>query len=1014
MPMPFRPISIPLNQGLRQDLTEMDTDNPSQLEVANNVAYHREGSIVPRLGMRSRDGLVQMAASAPTGDLETQATGALIPAGIVASKHPSVYGDECPLLLYQGLAMASRDTWWQYVGQPWSARLTRSPVLTSQLDFGGRLNPIPCGPKLIGADSTVGATAGFLFVNNDGSTIGLANNALINSTARTNWTCAGNMLAYANAGTLYAEVPGTIPAVTHVTLSTGVKAFVSSEQGVAGCLGETGAHYFAFVSSTVGRITLLRVNTSGTVTASFNYSPGGTIKGVAICHDGTDKLCLAYINTTGSSFHSNVFTTATSSFTDTGLTISHAGGAQTASGAMGLTAGTGHQPYAVLTWVGSTNNLELACRQFSSATLMGIGTLYSAGGSEWLPAWGAVGMTSRTLIGLYRTNNPPPVSVADRFGQWVVLDVTEVMFSGVGSPSLRWIPVASGETDGCWASFPSNASVNGTTEVMFGVAEGITFTGDFQNIESAGVRKIVLTAQGMPAASCQGLTLLGNSVVTAYDGTQMKALNFVEGYPIVSTPTPVAGGSLTTTSDYSFQAIWETTNAQGHIIRSAVSPLVTGSTTGVNLTLDVTVTVPQLLINYGGSNQVSVKLYMTEPSAVAGAPLYLLDTQVMSTVPSSGTLAFSATSDISTDSEQIYALGATLSDERPPAGDRGIAYAGDRLWVADQDTVFASKILRAGIGPAFSTVGLHTIAAPRQLGQIQGIAGLDDKLVVVCATGVFVVWGPGLDDNGAGPGWSTQIISPHGAGGSSSPRSVCSTSEGVVFVGREGDAWLVSRGLDVVPLSRPARMTAGAANVDVAFVTSRYAAPSTQNPLIVLGAPFELAGSYRVLDAERGLWATWNSYTHFPAFFIAGINGILWGQYQNEPVSYDQTNGTDGAQDTTVSIRSTIETGLIKPAESNEGWGRLRGITIHEAVAEYDLEVFVELDNGAVAINSGYSRVAGGNPTWPYQFTSEFRTTTQRCSFFKVNLVADGRMEWNSIEAWVSASNESAPKIARS
>ena len=54
MPREFRPLSIPMGSGARQDKADLVTDAPQALQVAENVVFTREGAVRARPGRTER------------------------------------------------------------------------------------------------------------------------------------------------------------------------------------------------------------------------------------------------------------------------------------------------------------------------------------------------------------------------------------------------------------------------------------------------------------------------------------------------------------------------------------------------------------------------------------------------------------------------------------------------------------------------------------------------------------------------------------------------------------------------------------------------------------------------------------------------------------------------------------------------------------------------------------------------------------------------------------------------
>jgi hypothetical protein len=417
-------------------------------------------------------------------------------------------------------------------------------------------------------------------------------------------------------------------------------------------------------------------------------------------------------------------------------------------------------------------------------------------------------VAGRTLIGV--TRGADVSSIAALQAQWVVLDITPWY---AGSDLARTV-VARGSVNGMHLIVPGSVS-SSSTGLKFGIHEGLTF--DTDGIATAAVRRIEITSQPVASVEAHGLSIVSGAQGAVYDGVRLAALNFAEEYPSISGAT-TAGGTMALGS-HSFQATWEYTDGRGQVVRSGASNVLTLTTAGANASVSVAVEVPQLRSYFKGVDNVRVRLWATEVTPSAGAPLYLVAETVLASPPITAYTTLTQSAPADTSATRLYTVGSVLDDGPPPGGDRGVAFAADRAWVADQEKVYASKLIREGVSLAWNTEGLHTITMPSSLGQIQAIAGLQNRLVVVCAAGVAVVTGPGVDDLGVGPGWATEVI-PSAGMGSRNPRALAVIPQGVAYLGRDGDVWLVPPDLRGQPISRPLPAEAVISAGELAYVES--------------------------------------------------------------------------------------------------------------------------------------------------------------------------------------------------
>lgn len=975
------------------------------------MVFTKTGAIKGRPGLVTADAAVHVVSGF---DVDTQANiaaaltaeKASVPAGIVTSQGST--SSPTPLAMWQGLALAKRDTVWSTAGRPFSARVTKSTVLQTNTwtPASTMRNPVPCGDTVVGLLSGLGVGSGFPRLDDEGAPAYLAVTAsltgIYDSASIANTAAAGDALFFTStSGTVYGLIPSGA-GMTLVTVGATCDTSTSPLQNIAateGSLDGNGAYLVAYRSSVVGNIELVQLNAAGVVTATGTIAFGTAVVGVAVAFSA-GRLCVAFCDAAvngdlRTKVYNGVFAGIISSAgIDYTVPLTNTGLASSAYFSLGVA----HDgSFSIVTTDGTGRDVIVTGRSTTAATISAVGTvrLYGAVPASglcgvWEPLFAGQVVAGRTLIGVGHFVSIDAATSPS--GQWVVLDVTH-WYSGT---DLARVVVARGPVDGMHHILPSSVS-SSTDYLRFAVHEGLTF--DTAGIATSAVRRIDIAPQPISSVDAHGCTLVSGAHGAVFDGIRLAAHGFAEEYPRI-TGVVTAGGGMALGS-HSFQATWECTNGRGQVIRSGASNVVTLTTAGANASVSFQVQVPQLRSYFKGVDNVRVRLWATDVAPSADAPLYLVAETTLYTPPTAGFTTLTQTLATDTDAARLYTVGSVLDDGPMPGGDRGVAFTADRAWVADQANVYASKLIRQGIAPAWNAEGLHTLTMPSALGQIQAIAGLQNRLVVVCAAGVAVVAGPGVDDLGNGPGWSTEVISLVGMG-SRTPRALTVIPQGVAFLGRDGDVWLITPDLRVQPISRPLGNETAFSDGELTYVES---AAGTHPLMFATGD--EADTFHRVLDLEAGQWATWE-LREVTGLYTAGVAGVPYFQMADTVNAATATTG----EDLGVELEMEIETGLLKPQTAGpRGWGRVRSLSLHEASASYYLSVLVKDADGTRTLMDKQNLVLSAlQQDWPSGLARDIRCTTQRCTACTVTLTAIPAVaEWSSIDLWVANSGEMAP-----
>lgn len=1055
--MSFEPFTIPLIKGLKQDKDGIAAGNPSELEQAHNLMITHVGSLRGRPGTVNESSPYQLVNSG--GGTATQvgtdisaATSGLITAGLNDI-------DNQLLATWQSTAFIRTSTTqpngggfvWRQTGPFWSMRKESSPALDFIVnDLGGLQNPVAVGKTLVSVPISAGQSVSLGSISN-------TNLELLDTQALTNFDVNSRYNAcVASNGTndiiLYPKADGSLR--YHVCAPSGTPG-TGTEQvlAIAGSVNSTfrgsgsfngqacwlvagqaaSEFFYAYASATVNHIVVGRFVIGGGATATLDLNIGGTISfGVALTHNflatgAGGKLCLGFHNGTANTYNTKILNVvSTASITDAALDVNHGA----SSNAIGLHTVGFDTSVIIVCYTDDNNHLRIFTRTFAAAVSTLRVSLFTTSPQlkTWCPLFPATFFNNKTAIGLQLLTIGPNPFANPLVGstQWFVLDISNnISIANSGSPSI----MASGPSNYGLITPPVNAVFtivdSNTQSLRFGVVNGITF--DISGPQSASSTVITLTTCPARWINLNGAAISSGCTPYIYDGVQTYPVNFTEGAPVISSAAFVAGGSSVAGS-YSFQAIWEIISGSGKVIRSTQSNITTKTSAGAQK-IDITVSIPQCIGRYlTATDTARVKIYATVANPSAGAPLYLASSTLFPISNGSVSVAFVTvttlqTANTDTTQEQLYTGGNIFDDQAPFSSDRGVAYANNRIWVADANRIFISKILQRNYAPAWNTSGKLTIEMPTVIGEIRSLCNLNDKLLVMGDLGLAIVYGPGFDDIGNGPGWSVELIAQHvkfcnnvGSG----PRSSTEIpGNGVAFVGIDNEIYLTNMSGMPVDISWPTKdSTSIIRELSYSEALTNPADGTKRGPML-----FSDGDVSKVLDINTGQWFTWQmadssvgQYSYF-----ATLNNILYAQGidPNHPISIfsNWTTGTDRA----VAFTQIVQTSNCSVAGPDQtlsfAWGRLRSLMIKgKVIAAYTLTVVVKPDNAPfITLMNKSASVTGSLPAqWPYTSEDEFRTTIQRCSMFSIIMSATpATAEWASIDCWTHASKNASPSRNR-
>lgn len=486
----------------------------------------------------------------------------------------------------------------------------------------------------------------------------------------------------------------------------------------------------------------------------------------------------------------------------------------------------------------------------------------------------------------------------------------------------------------------------------------------------------------------------------------------------------VAGGSVPA-GTWGVVACWKWVDEAGQIHRSAPSPIRTATTVGgVAQTIRAHIVNPWLTEK---SSRVTLELYAGDPATSN----YRLQS---STEWSGSSLEPTTTVNVSTlatDTESLYTdgtAGSELANYHVQA-DGGVAAVGRRLWVAGDTKVFASKLWTAGYGPQFNDEAISDqptlyVNLPAGAGRVVALENLDDKLVVFCERGVFLVQDGGPNNTGAGADFAPPLrISDLAIAG---PCSSCVTDAGVLFCSAldnvdasRGGPWLIDRQFTFTQRQYLGRQAQRFFLGGSSFVPQVAYSPERQQAYITVAAADESSSDgVAVVDFRHEKWAVWDTFSSYYGAVqaVAVVSGVLW-VLNNEPAAYSGTPGTDsGRGDYAMSIKTSD---LAANGRDALGWSRVRAVSMLQAedTASHTLTLSATFDRVRTASTSGsITQTTGSEATWPSsRLAPEWRLPIQKCSTIQVQASATPAVaRWTAIRLDVAPLPNRAPAKTRS
>lgn len=287
-------------------------------------------------------------------------------------------------------------------------------------------------------------------------------------------------------------------------------------------------------------------------------------------------------------------------------------------------------------------------------------------------------------------------------------------------------------------------------------------------------------------------------ILQAYDGFSAIEHGFHQ-FPEGVTTSIQAGGAVPV-GTRSYKVVYEWIDNQGQIHRSAPSPAVSGTTSGGNQTVRLTIPTLRLTAKRGVRTNVTIGIYATTVSP-AGTIYYKLNgSSPLYNDPAVDSVTYDdAANDSITGNEILYTTGGVLENIAPPSCTVIVKWGIDRLVLGglENRTLWISKPFKKGESVNFSDALEYPI-------DVTALGVLNDKLILFRPSSMAYMAGTPPNAAGDDSSLSDPIEIPSDTG-CPYPNSVVTTPLGVFYKSNKGIYLLTSKlepiyiGADVEP-----------------------------------------------------------------------------------------------------------------------------------------------------------------------------------------------------------------------
>lgn len=311
------------------------------------------------------------------------------------------------------------------------------------------------------------------------------------------------------------------------------------------------------------------------------------------------------------------------------------------------------------------------------------------------------------------------------------------------------------------------------------------------------------TTEAMNASEIGANLNISGGLLWTYDGYQVVEQGF-NLYPDNVIVTTATGAGSIAAQDYYYSAVYEWTDNQGNIQRSAPSLPVKQTTTTASSTN--TIKIPTLRLTY--KTLVKIVLYRWSTAQQT----YYQVTSITSPTLNDKTVDNVTITDTFADSSIvgnsiIYTTGGVVENIGAPATSVMTLFK-SRLFLVDaedRNLLWYSKQVIEGtpveMSDLFTLFVAPTVSAQGNTGPITALSVMDDKLIIFKKNAIYYITGNGPDNTGANNDFSEPVFITSTVG-CSDQNSIVFMPNGLMFQSDKG-IWLLGRDISTTYIGAP-------------------------------------------------------------------------------------------------------------------------------------------------------------------------------------------------------------------
>lgn len=547
----------------------------------------------------------------------------------------------------------------------------------------------------------------------------------------------------------------------------------------------------------------------------------------------------------------------------------------------------------------------------------------------------------------------------------------------------------------------SNVSMQSASSYIY-ATQRIVQSVESQSPTKAGdVIELDYSGTMLQGATSRGTATIGGANVGWYAGRRVEELGYASGPFIKSISYTSSPTGTLTNGSYTYIGVFECYDEHGNLVRSVAGPpaqtIISGG--GMSYVVDIRFYTLGATQRYVNEKTYKVAMYR---AGVDGVFYRCTRPLTLANVPGTSDQTASIT-DYGNRYDPIYTQSGAELEAAGPDGAAFSVTTSQRVWLAGffrRDRVQYSKLYNAAtaneyaLAPEFND-GFAYLTPGGQT--ITGLAEMDDKVVVFTNSSIYAIAGNGPDDGGRNNDFSgLQLINSDT--GCIEPRSIVSFPGGVMFQTPSG-IFVLGRDLQLTFLGAQVREI----TEEFSEVTSATLVPSANHVRFTLRKD----GSSSIVlcyDLDQGAWIRWEprkdsggtpvalnivgSCLHDNKHYLLDADGTVWFE--------DQTTFKD---DGTIFVPMTIETGWLQGA-GQSGYQRVRTVAaLCKSSDPHDLTISAYQD---------FSSSPSQSYTWPAATIAlqklnelvELRTSTQKCTAFKIRITDSAAMTTSTGEGY--------------